>query len=96
MGSKFHEFLQPTATRDRDLAGQAVAVDGSAWLHQFLKVTRHDPNDPGNRLVLVDKTYRLINHLRGFLSLASSTTSAGSFAAVSSDGCCGHGTLARE
>ncbi len=25
------------------------------------------PNDPGNRLVLIDKTCRLINHLRGFL-----------------------------
>jgi hypothetical protein len=39
MGSKFHELLQPTETRDRDLAGQAVAVDGTAWLHHFLKVT---------------------------------------------------------
>ncbi|NMC05884.1 MAG: hypothetical protein GYA24_11765 [Candidatus Lokiarchaeota archaeon] len=67
MGSKFHELLQPTGIRDRDLAGMAVAVDGTAWLHQFLKVTLANPADPGNRLVLVDKTCRLINHLRGFL-----------------------------
>ncbi len=67
MGSKFHELLQPIEIHDWDLSGMAVAVDGTAWLHQFLKVTRHDPADPGNRLVLVDKTCRLINHLRGFL-----------------------------
>ncbi|NMC07761.1 MAG: hypothetical protein GYA24_21285, partial [Candidatus Lokiarchaeota archaeon] len=47
--------------------GLAVAVDGTAWLHQLLKVTLANPNDPGNRLVLIDKTCRLINHLRGFL-----------------------------
>ena len=67
MGSKFHELLQPTGIRDTSLAGQAVAIDGTAWLHQFLKVTLANPNDPGNRLVLVDKTCRLINHLCGFL-----------------------------
>jgi 5'-3' exonuclease len=67
MGSKLHELLQPTEIHDRDLAGQAVAVDGTAWLHQFLKVTVYNPADPGNRLVLIDKTCRLINHLRGFL-----------------------------
>nr|MDO8118143.1 hypothetical protein [Candidatus Sigynarchaeota archaeon] len=51
MGSKFHELLQPSEIRDRDLSGQAVAVDGTAWLHQFLKVTLASPSDPGNRLV---------------------------------------------
>ncbi len=59
MGSTFHELLHPTGIRDRDLGGQAVAVDGTAWLHQFLTV--YNSADPGNRLVLVDKTRRIIN-----------------------------------
>nr|MDO8083754.1 hypothetical protein [Candidatus Sigynarchaeum springense] len=99
MGSKFHELLQPYEIRDRDLSGQAVAVDGTAWLHQFLKVTLANPNDPGNRLVLVDKTCRLINHLRGFLYRTLHLVQHGIWPVYVFDGACdakGRNALTRE
>jgi len=42
MGSNFHELLQPSEIRDRDLAGQAVAVDGTTWLHQYARYCDHN------------------------------------------------------
>jgi flap endonuclease-1 len=99
MGSKFHELLQPAETRDRDLADQAVAVDGTAWLHQFLKVTIYNPADPGNRLVLLDKTCRLINHLRGFLYRTLHLVQHGIWPVYVFDGACdakGRNALTRE
>jgi len=99
MGSRFHEILHPAAIRDRDLAGQAVAIDGTAWLHQFLKVTLANPNDPGSRLVLVDKTCRLINHLRGFLYRTLHLVQHGIWPVYVFDGACdakARNALARE
>ncbi|MEX2681539.1 MAG: hypothetical protein Q6373_008060 [Candidatus Sigynarchaeota archaeon] len=91
MGSKFHELLQPIEIRDTSLAGQAVAVDGTAWLHQFLKVTLANPANPagpGSRLALVDKTCRLINHLRGFLYRALHLVQHGIWPVYVFDGAC--------
>nr|MDO8112094.1 hypothetical protein [Candidatus Sigynarchaeota archaeon] len=67
MGSKFLELVQAADVSDKDFAGEVCAIDGTAWLHQFLKVTLANHNTSGNRLVLIDKTCQLINHLRGFL-----------------------------
>jgi len=67
MGSAFHEIIQAIEIHERELAGQAVAIDGTAWLHQFLKVTITNNKDAKGRLVLIDKTCQLINHLRGFM-----------------------------
>ncbi len=67
MGSKFLELFPAKEVSDHDFTGMVCAIDGTVWLHQFLKVTsvHHDP--ASNRLVLIDKTCQLINHLRGFL-----------------------------
>jgi len=37
LGSTFHEIIQAAEIHERDLAGQAVAIDGTARLHRFLK-----------------------------------------------------------
>src|SRR5271157_6048836 len=67
MGSTFHEIIQAIEIHERELAEQAVAIDGTAWLHQFLKVTIANSKQASCRLVLIDKTCQLINHLRGFM-----------------------------
>src|SRR5271157_6258655 len=67
MGSTFHEIIQAIEIHERKLAEQAVAIDGTAWLHQFLKVTIANSKQASCRLVLIDKTCQLINHLRGFM-----------------------------
>jgi hypothetical protein len=66
MGSKFHSLLTPADVEESALSGKMVAIDATAWLHQFLKVNTCSSTEQG-RLALVDKTQRVINHLRGFL-----------------------------
>src|SRR5271157_1251828 len=66
MGSKFHSLLIPADVEETALADKVVAIDATAWLHQFLKVNTYSSTEQG-RLALVDKTQRVINHLRGFL-----------------------------
>lgn len=66
MGSKIHELFSTSTMKVMELKDTVVAIDACTWLHQFLKVTRMS-NHLGTRLVLMDKTCRVINHLRGFL-----------------------------
>jgi len=67
LGSTFHEIIQAVEIHEGELAGQAVAIDGTSWLHQFLKVTMTNAKGTKGRLVIIDKTCQLINHLRGFM-----------------------------
>ena len=67
MGSKFHSILPVSKLNESDLKGKVVAVDATAWIHQFLKVTMHGKRMESKRLVIMDSTCQVINHLRGFL-----------------------------
>ncbi|MHA1683768.1 MAG: hypothetical protein ACTSUE_22710 [Promethearchaeota archaeon] len=66
MGSKIHSLFEFRPCSTGDLKGSVVAIDGCNWLHQFLKVNVYSKGHK-ERLVLLDKTHRMINHLRGFL-----------------------------
>ncbi|MHA1697230.1 MAG: hypothetical protein ACTSWN_00155 [Promethearchaeota archaeon] len=64
MGSRFHELINSNLVTIDDLTDKVVAIDATTWLYQLLKTKRKNGD---GRLILMDKTLRLINHLRGFL-----------------------------
>src|SRR5271157_2308958 len=66
MGFRFHSLLSSPDVEETALSVRVVAIDATAWLHQFLKVNTYSSSEQG-RLALGDKTQRVINHLRGFL-----------------------------
>jgi hypothetical protein len=56
MGSTFQEIIQAVDIHMRELEGKAVAIDDTAWLHLFLKVTMHDTMGARGNLALIEKT----------------------------------------
>ncbi|MHA1791911.1 MAG: hypothetical protein ACTSVI_04650 [Promethearchaeota archaeon] len=66
MGSRIQSILSPRMADLSFLRGKTIAIDSSIWLHQFLK-TSYFSRGVRYKLTLMDKTCRLINHLRGFL-----------------------------